>query len=363
MGIEQYFTRNTARLPSLDGLRALSIGLVLFAHSRPPVELQKLAFYCGTLGVRIFFVISGFIITWLLLQEVKSCGGISLKNFYIRRIARIFPAYYTYLVVVFFLDRAGLVDGGSSIQKILNILFLANYGPCEGPTGVLWSLGVEEQFYLIWPGIFILLSFFRQKTSALIILIGVLTCSPILRGLNIYWGGGGQEAYFWLHRFSFLFQMDNIAWGCVGAIVAFYWSKVVQFLTVHVFKVLLFAIFIISLPYSAREFDGFGVETVFGPTLEAFGTILIIIMSVAKSDLFLFRILNLRPVIWIGTISYSLYLWHSIFTGDLLPQCGISQNLWILASIGVAMISYYLIELPFVRYRKKLNWQNPKTKS
>ena len=69
MGIARNITKNSGRLPSLDGLRALSIGLVLFAHSYPPEEFQKLAFYCGNLGVRIFFVISGFIITWLLLQE------------------------------------------------------------------------------------------------------------------------------------------------------------------------------------------------------------------------------------------------------------------------------------------------------
>ena len=163
-----------------------------------------------------------------------------------------------------------------------------------------------------------------------------------------------QETYFWLHRFSFLFHMDIIAWGCVGAFIAFYWSKVVQFLAFKVFKVLLFATFIITLPYTAQTIDGYGIETVFGPTLEGLGAILIIIVSVAKSDLFLFRILNLRPVIWLGTISYSLYLWHSVFTGNLLQKYGISQNLWILASIGAAMISYYLIERPFVRYRKSL---------
>lgn len=353
MGIARNITKNSGRLPSLDGLRALSIGLVLFAHSHPPEKFEKVAFYCGNLGVRIFFVISGFIITWLLLQEAKSNGGISLKDFYIRRIARIFPAYYTYLAVVFFLDRAGLLNGGSNIQRILNILFLANYGPCEGPTGVLWSLGVEEQFYLLWPGVFVIFRLFKEKKKALIILIGVIVCSTILRGINtLCWKN--QETYFWLHRFSFLFHMDIIAWGCVGAFIAFYWSKVVQFLAFHVFKVLFFATFIITLPYTAQTIDGYGIETVFGPTLEGLGAILIIIVSVAKSDLFLFRILNLRPVIWLGTISYSLYLWHSVFTGNLLQKYGISQNLWILASIGAAMISYYLIERPFVRYRKSL---------
>ena len=326
---------------------------MLFAHSHPPEELQKLAFYCGNLGVRIFFVISGFIITWLLLEEEKSSGAVSLKNFYIRRIARIFPAYYTYLAAVFLLDHAGLINSGSTIQKLLNILFLANYGPCEGPTGVLWSLGVEEQFYLLWPGVFVIFRLFKEKKKALIILIGVIVCSTILRGINtLCWKN--QETYFWLHRFSFLFHMDIIAWGCVGAFIAFYWSKVVQFLAFHVFKVLLFATFIITLPYTAQTIDGYGIETVFGPTLEGLGAILIIIVSVAKSDLFLFRILNLRPVIWLGTISYSLYLWHSLFTEELLQECGISQNLWLPASIGVAMVSYYLIELPFVRYRKSL---------
>ena len=360
MEIARNITKNSGRLPSLDGLRALSVGLVLFAHSRPPEEFQKLAFYCGNLGVRIFFVISGFIITWLLLQEEKSSGSVSLRKFYIRRIARIFPAYYAYLAVISLLDHAGLIDGGSTIQKLLNTLFLANYGPCEGPTGVLWSLGVEEQFYLIWPGIFIVFRLFTEKRIALTILLGVILCSPTLRGINaLCWKN--QETYFWLHRFSFLFQMDIIAWGCVGAIVAFHWSRAVQYLAKHGVLVLLFAISIITIPYTAREYDGYGIETVFGPTLEALGALLIVIVSIANSAHFIFRILNLRPVIWLGTISYSLYLWHSVFTGNLLQEYGISQNLWILASIGAAVISYYFIELPFVRYRKSLRWNNSKS--
>lgn len=362
MEIARNITKRSARLPSLDGLRALSIGLVLFAHSHPTEELQKLAFYCGNLGVRIFFVISGFIITWLLLQEEKSTGGVSLKNFYIRRIARIFPAYYTYLAAVLLLDRAGLIDGGNTSQKLLNILFLANYGPCEGATGVLWSLGVEEQFYLFWPGIFMIFKLFKKKKVALTILLGVILFSPALRGINtLFWKN--QETYFWLHRFSFLFQMDIIAWGCLGAIAAFHWSQAVQYLAKYGLIVLLFALSVLTLPYTAREYDGYGIETVFGPTLEAIGTLLIIIVGVAKSDYSVFRILNLRPVTWLGTISYSLYLWHSIFTGDLLPQCGISQKLWILASIGAAMISYYLIELPFIQYRKNLRWDSSKRTS
>jgi peptidoglycan/LPS O-acetylase OafA/YrhL len=157
--------------------------------------------------------------------------------------------------------------------------------------------------------------------------------------------------------------MDIIAWGCLGAIVAFHWSQAVQYLAKYGVIVLLFALSIITLPYTAREYDGYGIETVFAPTLEAIGTLLIIIVGVAKSDYSVFRILNLRPVTWFGTISYSLYLWHSIFTEDLLPQCGITQSLWMPASIGSAMISYYLIELPFVQYRKNLRWNSSKRTS
>jgi peptidoglycan/LPS O-acetylase OafA/YrhL len=223
-------------------------------------------------------------------------------------------------------------------------------------------LGVEEQFYLFWPGIFMIFKLFKKKKVALTILLGVILFSPALRGINtLFWKN--QETYFWLHRFSFLFQMDIIAWGCLGAILAFHWSQAVQYLAKYGLIVLLFALSITTLPYTAREYDGYGIETVFGPTLEAIGTLLIIIVGVAKSDYSVFRILNLRPVIWLGTISYSLYLWHSIFTGDLLPQFGIPQSLWIPASIGSAMVSYYLIELPFVRYRKNLCWNSSKRTS
>jgi len=351
MNTENIIPRNKGRLPSLDGWRAVSIALVLFAHCFPPTPFQEIAFYSGGLGVRVFFVISGFIITWLLLREGSLRDGISLKNFYLRRVLRIFPAYYTYLLAAWVLDRAGLIDAGPSLQQWLNLVFLANYGPCEGSTAVLWSLGVEEQFYLIWPGMFLLCRFYINQGLSLGVLTMVIAVAPVLRALSIL-GWLGQGHHFLLHRFSFLFQMDVIACGCAGAIVAWKWPKAVEFLARNAGAVLSLSVVLISLPYSARRIDGLGIEAVFAPSLEGFGATLLVLTSVARSNYSVFRILNLRAVIWVGVVSYSLYLWHSIFAFGLLAKLGIPQYLWIGVSLTVAVASYYFVETPFLRMRK-----------
>lgn len=339
------------RLPSLDGWRAISIGLVLFAHSRVSPAWHDLAFYCGSLGVRFFFVISGFLITWLLLREGTRRNEVSLINFYARRVIRIFPVYYVYLGTCWLLDAAGLLNAGPQWQQWFNFFFLANYGPCEGVTGVLWSLGVEEQFYLVWPVVFTLFHFFLKKKAALAALATVIALAPLMRAVGLL-NGLSESTHFLFHRFSFIFQMDILAWGCAGAVIAWNWPGVTKFIVRHTVPVFVFSTILIVLPYAARGIDGLGIETVFAPSLQACGFILLILASTAKPEFLPFRPLNTGPIVWLGVISYSLYLWHSLFTSDLLSNCGVPQDLWIFISIAVAAASYHLLESPLLRLRK-----------
>lgn len=138
----------TGMLPSLDGWRAVSVILVLFAHSHPPPELRDIAFFCGSIGVRFFFVISGFLITWLLLRENNFQGKINLVAFYKRRAFRILPVYYFFLLI-YAIAEFQTDSHISAWQWAANLTFTANYSEAEGPTGHLWTLGVEEQFYVI----------------------------------------------------------------------------------------------------------------------------------------------------------------------------------------------------------------------
>jgi peptidoglycan/LPS O-acetylase OafA/YrhL len=164
-------TGNQKKLPSLDGWRAVSIALVLIAHSKYAAGFPAMlgsaldgfnanGIAPGSLGVRFFFVISGFLITWLLLQEQAKHGVISLKHFYLRRALRILPVYFLYLFVLGFLTHYSQ----PASDWLTNLTFTTNYFWPPEPTAHLWSLGVEEQFYLLWPGLLVLL-LHRQKNG------------------------------------------------------------------------------------------------------------------------------------------------------------------------------------------------------
>src|ERR1700722_8365542 len=171
------------RIASLDGLRAISIALVVGYHAiNAATQVKSHRDYVGPwehlfnggLGVSIFFVISGFLITHLLLREMKKSGTISLKDFYIRRTFRIWPAFFFYLGIIVLLywmhligiARRGVVAAGA---------FVYNYVPHVGNPLVAhsWSLSVEEQFYLFWPVVLLALGSRRATVIALII---VLVC-------------------------------------------------------------------------------------------------------------------------------------------------------------------------------------------
>ncbi|MEI6078838.1 MAG: acyltransferase [Verrucomicrobiota bacterium] len=141
------------KLPSLDGWRAVSIALVLLLHSSYtsgfPSKLDRIinGFDAGVLGVRFFFVISGFLITCLLLREHAETSVISLKHFYARRALRILPVYFFYLVVLGFLTRYSQAPSA----WLANLTFTTNFFPTPFATTHFWSLAVEEQFYFLWP--------------------------------------------------------------------------------------------------------------------------------------------------------------------------------------------------------------------
>src|SRR5260221_4908735 len=134
------------RIPSLDGLRAISIALVVWCH----VGDGRGMYSYGSFGVTIFFVISGFLITHLLAAEEEKRGSVSISDFYRRRAFRILPPAILYLLVT-----AGLTSG---VDVLHCLLFVRNLNPGSEVTSHYWSLSIEEQFYLIWPAAFVLLA-------------------------------------------------------------------------------------------------------------------------------------------------------------------------------------------------------------
>lgn len=343
-----------SRIPSIDGWRALSIAFVVFSHSHMVDWAGDLGRAGGIYGVRFFFVISGFLITWLLLREGAQTGRISLRNFYIRRILRIFPVYYSFLIVCWLLEATGAANNVTSLnQWWLNVFFLGNYGPCQGPTGVLWSLGVEEQFYLLWPILFVSLAFLRRQLLPIGILLFAVVFGPFFRALTVIMKLDGTDIIS--HRFSFLHHMDMLAIGCLGAVLIWHYPRVLAYTGENWKLSIPLGIVTLFLPFATRNIQGLGIETVFGPTMQAVGFFILMLTSISNPALMLFRPLQWAPVVWLGTISYSLYLWHSIFlTGKYF---GDGDNFLVIfglpISLLVAGLSYHFLELPIVRLRRR----------
>ncbi|HEY8671525.1 MAG TPA: acyltransferase, partial [Terriglobales bacterium] len=195
------------RIPSLDGLRAISITLVILSHlvKWKHISLAPIGSY-GDLGVHVFFVLSGYLITNLLLQEYQRTSTISLRNFYIRRAFRIFPAAFVFLAVV-----------GAIYWRQMHwyhvaaaLLYVANMDITRPWIfGHLWSLSIEEQFYLLWP--FAIKKWHHHRTT---ILLFVFLATPIFRvalyAFKVHSGLAGSLPAF----------ADQLAIGCLLAIFA-----------------------------------------------------------------------------------------------------------------------------------------------
>jgi peptidoglycan/LPS O-acetylase OafA/YrhL len=301
----------------------------------------------GSFGVKVFFVISGFLITTLLLNEEKQHGRISIVEFYFRRTFRIWPVAYAFILVVALLANTGVLSLPPH-NLIYAATFTMNYAP-DGTwsTGHLWSLAVEEQFYLVWPLIFLLGGTKVRRVSCL----AVVVLAPILRITTYVFFRPTFEAM----QASLLFVGDAIAIGCLLALSAEWirnnsvltrviesnWFVVVPLLAVAMYATL-----------KSQLWPKFHLAL--GDSISLF-CIAATIWRVIHWNDYSSKVLNSRVLIFVGTISYSLYIWQQIFLNR-------SSTLWmnrfpqnVILAIGTAIISYRLIEMPFLRWRSRLS--------
>src|SRR5260370_13975474 len=295
--------------PELDGLRGISILMVLLLHFR----FRFLP--GGFLGVDIFFVLSGFLITSLLVQEQSRHGTISMKAFYIRRALRLTPALILYLLVLsvfalFFMkrDRAFEIYQGVllTLSYVSNWIFALNPLIKIGPLGITWSLAIEEQFYLVWP---LLLSIaFRLKVPRRVVLYGLLltTVSVALhRKLLLESGALERRLYYATDT-----RADALVIGCLIALLLawnliplnklFRWG-----LSLIASMGLLFVAYLASTSAMGDVDLYLGFFTLVSL---AIGVNLIVLMLWPPA--WALRVLRGRPLTWLGRISYGVYLWH-----------------------------------------------------
>jgi peptidoglycan/LPS O-acetylase OafA/YrhL len=319
------------RIPSLDGLRAISILLVVAGHW---AELRyhssmaaDVAGAFANLGVRIFFVISGYLITTLLLKEYGKTSTIELQEFYVRRAYRILPAAIVFMVPVFVIFWRQL----SWYHMAAAALYLANFD-FSHPwfLGHLWSLSVEEQFYFLWPGV--LKRWHRHRVA---VLVGVVAFAPVYRVACHFLGMHGKTDE------TFPAVADVLAIGCLLAIFATRLPKIkVVWALAMIVPVVLVPVYLGVLRFHVTAVLLF----VLWPAMHL--AIAGLLLHVVQQP---YWILNVAPVVWLGQMSYSLYLWQQLFV------FGEHSRPWyfVVFAVGLASASYYLVEQPMLRVRER----------
>jgi peptidoglycan/LPS O-acetylase OafA/YrhL len=341
------------RVPCLDGVRAISILLVIMGHSRAEIHSialkQFLSLFGGHFGVTCFFVISGFLISLLLFREFERSRTVSLGGFYARRILRILPAYLAYLVLILFVTR---ITGQSISWPYWRAAL--TYTMCYMPAlnsvwprllGHLWSLAVEEHFYLLWPVLILSLHPRRATIAA----AAYVVLGPAIRYL--VW----RQHQDWLDiDFASVTQMNSIATGCVLGFVIFnYHHQLGRILTAkRAAALIIFAPIALSASAILSRVSGKYSILLSDPAASLLVGACMVGIWYAP-DGFLHRWLNTPVIVAVGILSYSLYLWQQPFTDPSATNwiCHWPQNF--LTIFAAATASYFIIEKPFLQLKSR----------
>lgn len=331
------------RIPSLDGLRTVSIFLVIIGHFVYVLGLGEFG-NLGVLGVRVFFVISGFLITGLLLKELEKTGKINLLQFYFRRTLRIFPPYYFYLLIIFIAALLGFLSI-PLISFISPLTYTSNYfNPANWYLGHAWSLSVEEQFYLIVPGVLLLLGIRKTKIALCLVVLA----SPLIR-LYIYKLLGDEAT--WVTK-GFQSNMDSLAIGCL---VSMFYHELHQNSFYQKFLksklVIILPIVIIILNFLTNHpifYYGFCISAM------NLKIVLCLDWVVTNYDSAVGKVLNSPPLVTLGTMSYSIYLWQQpFFNPD--DRTILTKTPYNFIGLAVTtLISYFVVEKYSLKLRKIL---------
>ena len=344
-------------IPSLDGLRAVSIGLVIAAHILPAVIPIP-----GGLGVTIFFFISGFLITRLLFAEYKETGRLSLPRFYARRFLRLYPVLLVYIgafVLIAQIHGQGFhpVELNSVLFYFVNYLYAMRDLAGEKlvyPIGTLWSLAVEEHFYLIVPVLLLLL---RGRPKLLLCFAATIcaACLAIRFSYVRLWPQILGTEFIYLRSET---RFDSIAFGVILAVLCELpvGRILIARATSPLWLGFAFGGLFVSLAYRDPVFRETLRYTVQGLS------IFVIVATLVFSDKIRIAniVLNASLVVWLGRLSYSLYIWHLGVNAEIVrafphPPFIVMPLISLAGMLVLAILSYYLIEQPFLNLRRYLH--------
>ncbi len=354
---ENFSSFKLGNRPELDGIRGLSVLAVVFWHiSLPYVR-------AGNIGVDVFFVLSGFLITTLLLQEWEKTGTISLKNFYLRRSLRLLPVLLVLLTLfaIYSTFYQTKEEAEASYKYILATLFyVANWVQVFGglhhhELGHTWSLAVEEQFYIIFP--LLLLAFLRLKTNyrGMLLFLGIGIIGVYL---NRFWLWQGDQSYDRLHM-SLDTRADAMLVGAFVSVLVVNNLLPKKNWTIILSRILAFGA---ALLLCWLVVFGVGDELYYKYGVLSLTAICVgfVIMDLMGQPLKLTQtILKFPPLVWVGRLSYGIYLWHIpviylIGTPETWSRAML-QGIRFTAVLIVAAISYYFIEKPFLKFKNRFS--------
>jgi peptidoglycan/LPS O-acetylase OafA/YrhL len=332
--------------PGLDGLRAIAIAFVIAAHAFLPFTTGG-----GLAGVTSFFVLSGYLITRLLVAEEGFSGSIDLVAFYARRVLRLFPALLVLaavVLVVYAFQGRGL-QALTSIPVVL--LYSANWSLAQGgatltPFQHTWSLAIEEQFYILWPPILLLVLRARRPSTRIAGAIALVAVVAIAWRLFIYVAVAAN-----LHEDRVEFGSDTNAYSLLAGCALGLLPSLPRGRIAGVLGVLGLAAIVLSMTLrSVVDVPGWGAFVAL-PVLAALGA-LGVIVGVMGGGL---RLLGLAPISYVGRISYGLYLWHWV-TPRMIEPLPIAEGRTVIAfalAFAASVASFHLVEQPALRLKAR----------
>jgi peptidoglycan/LPS O-acetylase OafA/YrhL len=341
----------TGYIPSLDGIRAVAVLIVLLSHAGLGHIVP------GGLGVTVFFFLSGYLITTLITEEFQKYGTIHYGKFFIRRLFRLFPPLIIILAVAYTLTAFNLIDGGISYAGLgSQVFYLANYhqvlnwaGDIPNGTGILWSLAVEEHFYLIFP--LTMLYFLNKLPLNKVYIPLILICMLILLWrcfLILNQGVSDDRIYYATDT-----RIDSIIFGCILALTKnpAYKIKLNQIKSKDYILISLALILLAStLLYRNDIF-----RQTLRYTLQGIALLPIFYYSIVYSNSILFSWLSHPLLKKIGIYSYCIYLVHKIVIEVLVNNFDISSTfLLIVFTSSISLIFAYCIDKYIDSYFRKL---------
>jgi peptidoglycan/LPS O-acetylase OafA/YrhL len=350
--------------PALDGVRAIAIVGVMAFHAGWPVGRG------GYLGVDVFFALSGFLITALLLEERHRRGRVDLPAFWARRALRLLPALVVFLAataVWVACNSRNPVSAGFRTDALAAALYVANWAQALAPTyhvhvlSHTWSLGIEEQFYVLWPPLVAFVLVGTRRRPIVAVTAAMVLASIAVRAVLFHVDGPTPRVTYGLDT-----RATGLLVGCLLAVgvqrapvLVAKWRRATSWIGGGGLVVLVWALVgprytsaAIAL-HPARVFD----EAYLLVPLATCAVIAGVLASPAGP---LARVLSLRPVVWLGRISYGVYLWHFPVDLALAPAIGLRasvglQVLRVVVALGLAAASYALVERPFLRLKDRFS--------